>query len=509
MLPSNHLLKNGRYSIERPICAGHAGTIYLAADSLRNARVAIIERSDRSPGSDSLARTQHEGLVRITDDFQDKSCQYSATEPILMSGVRRPEEPSSCQKIFNGLGTILLALNAERVESDSSSSIDLTPEMFMWTADGKLKLLYPGSNGFSTDGTAVTSPYAPLESIWESLDHITQKAIYNNYDETSLALLESPVDARSDLYSLGAVFYKLLAGKEPIPAVERAIEMLESNADPLRSASSLNPAVNPEQSNFIERMLEIKRERRFGSLEDALFSLPTPPAVAKSKPLVPEPEDFPLLELPATPVVINAPVLQKGLSAKPDVHLLETTPLDTASAFEPPFTATEKVTEPTPAPTPVPAEPVQNALREVESKQEPRPEPKEVFSAFEPIQPEGSGAMKYVAIAAGALIVAAGIGWAVLSGPTATKADPAASMAAPQTVVQEQKSTVPSEPAPTMSTEPASATTDTGDNADVSKPVKPKPQIADTRAAPPKSAKLPVKSEPKPSKKLTVEDLIN
>ena len=83
-----------------------------------------------------------------------------------------------------------------------------------------------------------------LESVWENLDHITQKAIYNSYEDSSLALLESPADSRTDIYSLGAIFYRLLTGKDPAPAVERAIEMLDSNADSLRSPKAFYPLID-------------------------------------------------------------------------------------------------------------------------------------------------------------------------------------------------------------------------------------------------------------------------
>jgi len=82
-------------------------------------------------------------------------------------------------------------------------------------------------------------------------------------------------------------------------------------------------------------------------------------------------------------------------------------------------------------------------------------------------------------------------------------------MAAPPTVVQEQQQSAPSEPAQTTVAEPVGVSVDTDENANSAQSAKPKPQIADTRAAPPKAAKPAAKNEPKPAKKLTVDDLIN
>ncbi len=492
MLSSKHLLKNNRYSIERTVSTGPAGTIYLAVDTLRKTTVAIIERCDNAQtdefDSSSLARTQHDGLVRINDDFEERSCRYSATEPFTTSTLKIPSDGSACDKLFGRLGAVLLALNAVRSDSDTSV-IEISPENLVLTADEKLKLLYAGSTGLVAAGLEPTSPFVPLEMVWDRLDHITQKAIYNSYDDTSLAELESPPDSRTEIYWLGAVFYRCLTGKDPVPAVDRAIEMLDSNADSLKSPAALNPAINAERSDFIMRMLEVKRGRRFGSIEDAIFSLPSIPKAFEGQPsyVVPEAEEFPLLELPMMSDVTPTPV---SVSA---VQVLETPLVDVATAFHPPFPANRQSERPNTVPTAKPMPVVR--------------EDKEVFTTYDAGKPAGgSVSMKLIAIAAGALVVALGIGWAVYSGSAAKQADPTASMAAPQAVVQEPQpnSTIePSQPA----IDTTNSVVETGNEPSGTQSAKPKPQIADVKAKPVKDTKP--KNETKPAKKLTVDDLIN
>jgi len=191
--------------------------------------------------------------------------------------------------------------------------------------------------------------------------------------------------------------------------------------------------------------------------------------------------------------------------ASPELQALEPIAVDIDPAFRPPSATTEKVSERMPTPKPFNGESTQEIQAQVEPKPEPRPEPKEVFSSFEPTQSASGGAMKYVAIGAGALVIAGGIGWAVLS----TAGDSAASMVAPQTTVQQQQPVAPIEIAPTKAAEPVSVATDTNDTANVSATTKPRAQIADTRTAPPKPTKPAAKNEAKPTKKLTVDDLIN
>ena len=508
MLSSQHLLKNGRYSIERSVCTGPAGTIYMASDTLRKTTVAVIERRD-GVGNDNfdgvqLARTQHDGLVRINDDFEERSCRYSATEPLSTQPVKLPENGAECYAFFDRLGVALLALNAVRAEVEATWGGEISPETVVLTAEGKLKLLYAGSSGFTTASFDVTSPYASLESVWENLDHITQKAIYNSYEDSSLALLESPADSRTDIYSLGAIFYRLLTGKDPAPAVERAIEMLDSNADSLRSPKALNPAVNADQSDFIMRMLEVRREQRFGSIEDAIFSLPASPApvetVVETKQVVPEPEDFPLLEIPAVPVAHMTQFAANGLQPKAAVQVLETPSLGAAEAFRPPFQSVEATPEqafPTVA-NPEPRDAHRPTMRVDDDK--------EVFASFGTHEAvSGAGPMKAIAIGAGAIVVAIGIGIGMFGG-FGSKVDvtPAPSMTVPQKVEDEQPAT---ETPPAIESENVVAETENGANVDPT--AKPKPQIAETRAKPAKDVKPAAKNGAKPAKKLTVDDLIN
>ena len=279
MLSSNPLLKNGRYKLEHLISAGPTAHLYKAFDNLAKQPIVILKSeidvsSSVDPGivGRSLVNLHHDGLVRIADHFQEGSSSYTATEPL--AGNASPN-PRSADKIFQRLGVILRAISTLRSEFPSIGGMELSPQTFFATAENKLKLLstYPAKVVRLPD--PLSSPYLPLEKIWNELDHINQKAIYRTYDESSLAVLESPADERSDLYSLGAVFYRLLTGVEPLSAFERSIDMLDTRADPLNSPQKLNPEISAENSAFIMRLLELRRERRFGSTKGAIASLPS------------------------------------------------------------------------------------------------------------------------------------------------------------------------------------------------------------------------------------------
>lgn len=512
MLATKTLLKDGRYCIDKTLSSGPDAAIYLATDNIRRASVIIIERQSADGANDSmdnasLARIQHEGLVRINDDFEEKGCSYCATEPLAPDHGKMslPDGPR-VDTMFEQLGSILLAINTIRSETNSFEHIDLSERTVLETADGRFKFLYTGTNDLSSSDDRLSSPFLALERIWDDLDHITQKAIYNGCDEDSLALLESAPDVRTDLYSLGAVFYRLLTATDPIPALERVIESLDSKPDPVQQPSTLNTFVNDERSAFVMRMMAVKRERRFVTIEDAIFNLP---AQAHPAPLpqidLDDLEDMALLEIPAVPVSLPSPASMNGHGTAVADIVIERAPAvkDAAPPPEPakvdvkPFIPAVK--EPVAAP---PTEVVQTVVDAPDISAG-------LFSSMETASDAPQrNLMKPLALAAAAL-VALGAGFGIY---TYSSSASQTNASAPRTTVESPRTEQAALPTPepvrpstetqASTTEPATAETDPATAAQT----KARPQIADVKARP-QDAKP--KAETKPKKKLTVDDLIN
>ncbi|MBV9241189.1 MAG: hypothetical protein JO314_04190, partial [Acidobacteria bacterium] len=333
---------------------------------------------------------------------------------------------------------------------------------------------------------------------------------YNEWDEASIAALERPLDEASDMYSLAAVFYRIFTQNVPPSAFERTVVSLDGE-DPLALRDTAIAEIGEDACRHLKRCLELPREKRFRSFEEAVMNLPTVsfsgPA-AEKRPIEAALDDhdplelgFPTRKLPtvAVPVVINtdvALILENESESETEVAAK----VDARQTVEAPV---EVVPEVVPHIEPV-AEALTSFIPETNGHQ--RVQEEEQIFTLEAPQQRGSGFK--VAMAAGVLVVVGGIGWGAYqySGSGASSSPVSAQVTTPAPVVKEPVAA----PSPTPNADspgvvvPASAEVPADRSpADISPKA---PRLVATAKATPKPTSTPA---PKPKKKVTVDDLIN
>src|SRR5258708_2827751 len=85
--------------------------------------------------------------------------------------------------------------------------------------------------------------------------------------------LGRPVDARSDLFSLGVVLYEALAGRRPYEGESVTETMMNIIMQEAPDLSAVAPTLPPSLAEVVNRALQKKPERRFGSAGEMVDAL--------------------------------------------------------------------------------------------------------------------------------------------------------------------------------------------------------------------------------------------
>jgi serine/threonine protein kinase len=312
MPAANELLQEGRYLITQQSAQFNSGAVYDAYDTVRDTSVVVKEiivqmnkvmtpsqqeslKATFASQARILSTINHDSLLHVHDYFSDIGRQYLVMEPAagdnLETLLKNNGGPFRSGDVLNWADQMLDALDYLHIFTPPVVHKNIQPCNILLRSGGRIKLLAFGVGDssetvLSTDLSSNTVPklnYMPLEQLWENLDQASQKVITNSYDEYSERILKEPLDARSDIYALGATLYCLLTGIEPIDALERSIEVLDGKADPLKSAHRVNPAVPYEISDCLIKAMEIKRENRFDSAQAMRQALKTAAASSQER----------------------------------------------------------------------------------------------------------------------------------------------------------------------------------------------------------------------------------
>jgi TolB-like protein len=263
----------GPYELIRRLGAGGMAEVWLArrADGafkreialklpmLNHLQAGLEARFERE--RDILASLEHPHIARLYDAGVDpRGLPYLAMEYVQ-------GEPLTdwCDAhrlgITERLGLILQVLEAVQYAHEKKIiHRDLKPSNILVTESGQVRLLDFGVarllEGEETDQPALTSVYG--------------RALTPDYASPEL-LRGDPIDARSDLYSLGVLFYELLTGTRPyqlksaasIGLLNRAIATLEVK----------KPSMRLEQSAATSRASTVERLARHlrGDLDAVVF----------------------------------------------------------------------------------------------------------------------------------------------------------------------------------------------------------------------------------------------
>jgi len=271
----------GHYKISKRIGSGGMGEVYLATDVTAGRKAALKLLPARFTGdAERLKRFQqearavvalnHPNILTVYEIGEDHSTHYIASELIEGETLR--------QRLARGRMQVGEALDvavqvASALAAAHEAGIvhrDINPGNIMLRRDGYVKVLDFGIAKLAEQEAPATMPKdEALMLVETNVGSILGTVPYMSPEQACGA----PVDKRTDIWSLGAVFYEMLTGHAPfIGDTPREVMTSILEKEP-RLVTSDNRQTPPELQQIISKALHKDRAERYQSAGDMLQAL--------------------------------------------------------------------------------------------------------------------------------------------------------------------------------------------------------------------------------------------
>ena len=260
------------YRVDRLIGVGGMGEVYLAEDARLQRKVALKLLPERfADDGERVRRFQrearaasalnHPNIITIYEVGEDENRHFIATEYIEGQTLRDRMTAPQPMTIADVIDVAIGVANALAAAHDAGIlHRDIKPENIMLRPDGYVKVLDFGLAKL-TDATAKESSTGTVMGTLLYLSPEQARGL--------------PPDARTDIYSLGAVLYEMLTHEPPVMSdsfINLAISI--ATKDP-RPPSTIVRGLPPELDRIVMKALEKEREKRYPSAREMLRDLRT------------------------------------------------------------------------------------------------------------------------------------------------------------------------------------------------------------------------------------------
>ena len=264
------------YRIDSLVARSGMASIFRATDTRTGRAVAIklphpeMEADpiffDRFHREEEIGKKlDHPGVVKVLND-EERSRRYMVLEWVegrllrqVLNEVKKLS-PERAIKITLGLCKAL-----DYIHSQGVVHRDLKPENIMVDAEDRIKLI---DFGIAANAGSRRLTFAKLTEAMGTPDYISPEQVKGKRG-----------DARSDIYTLGIMFYEMLTGKVPFTGTNPFVIMNERLMNHPIPPREVNPDITPELQEIIYRALERDPKKRYASAREFALDLEHPEKV--------------------------------------------------------------------------------------------------------------------------------------------------------------------------------------------------------------------------------------
>ena len=352
LLPTIHPHMSSRYDVKGKIGQGGLGDVYLAHDSQLGRDVALKrvrppednQQSHEALEADLLreARTlsalQHPNIVTIYDVGSDEQGSFVVME--LLKGETLDQVAERGKLSVEDFREVVVQVLEGMVAAQSLGLVhrDLKPGNLMvnWLASGKfqIKILDFGLARFSR--TAVPQTQDQEDGIFGSIWFMAPEQFER-----------LPLDGRTDLYSLGCIFYEILSQRHPFDGrtpVDVMVSHLNHTVEPL---GVLRSDVPPWMASWVMWLIARSMDDRPANARTALeFFMAERSGLAAVPPPIPEIAPAAAAASQARPSVQHRPVRVVGRAPTRSVNPAAPAPVSATAPTRPMNPAVSSPTAP-------------------------------------------------------------------------------------------------------------------------------------------------------------------
>ena len=267
------------YKILGKIGSGGMGDVYLAEDTTLDRKVALkvlpLELADNAERrarftreAKAVAALNHPNIVTLHSVEEAGGVLFITMELVKGKTLAEmlPRKGFALGRFFEIAIPLADALAAAHEQGITHR--DLKPANVMVSEDGRVKVLDFGLAKAMLEFSTRGAGEFPTRSVTQE-GHIVGTPAYMSPEQAE----GKTVDARSDIFSLGVVFYEMLTGERPFGGGNTASIVSSILRDTPRSVSELQPAIPRELARLVHRCLGKDAVGRYQSAIDLRHGL--------------------------------------------------------------------------------------------------------------------------------------------------------------------------------------------------------------------------------------------